>query len=153
MHNPISFNLHTLFYTTWRQMQILHKHLFSSVVIQLASNLQLQMCACTYACLTNVKPVWHSWINKLKSQTGMTNSRNTDLQFQSSSWWFTIPSLKRWGIVFLSYEKVENHTGNWETSLAHGLRHIHLLIKKQPKAFQFAPDELSYSRMKPDTKP
>jgi hypothetical protein len=42
---------------------------------------------------------------------------------------------------------------HWETSLAHGLRHIHLLIKKQPKAFQFAPDELSYSRMKPDTGP
>jgi hypothetical protein len=68
-------------------MQILHKHLCSSVVIQLASNLQLQMCARTYACLTNVKPVWNSWVNKLKSQIGMTNSHNTDLQFQSSSWW------------------------------------------------------------------
>lgn len=122
MHNPISFNLHTLFYTTWRQMQILHKHLCSSVVIQFASNLQLQMCACTYACLTNVKPVWNSWVNKLKSQTGMTNSHNTDLQFQSSSWWFTIPALEWWGIMFLSSQKVEDHTGKllwlmvWDTS-------------------------------------
>jgi hypothetical protein len=94
-------------------MQILHKHLCSSVVIQLASNLQLQMCACTYACLTNVKPVWHSWINKLKSQTGMTNSHNTDLQFQSSSWWFTIPALKRWGICFCSTKKLKTTLGNF----------------------------------------